>query len=179
MKYKIGFTCGSFDLLHAGHVLMLEEAKSICEHLIVGLQNDPTIDRPNKNRPIQSIVERQIQLTALKHVDDVIIYNTEKDLLDLLTTLPIDVRIIGEDYKDKPFTGDRLCKESGIQIYFNARQHGFSSTNIRQRVVDAERNKPITISIDDTMINLSCTEQSDFVFTDPIMWNDTITPDKC
>lgn len=138
MKSKIGFTCGAFDLLHAGHVLMLEEAKSVCEHLIVGLQNDPTIDRPLKNKPVQSIVERQIQLSALKFVDDIIIYNTEKDLEDLLITLPVDVRIIGEDYLDKDFTGKDICYRRGIQIHYNARQHNFSSSGMRERVWKAE-----------------------------------------
>lgn len=138
MKSKIGFTCGAFDLLHAGHVLMLEEAKSTCEHLIVGLQNDPTIDRPLKNKPVQSIVERQIQLSALKFVDDIIIYNTEKDLEDLLITLPIDVRVIGEDYLHKDFTGKDICYDRGILIHYNARRHNFSSSGMRERVWKAE-----------------------------------------
>lgn len=138
MKSKIGFTCGAFDLLHAGHVLMLEEAKSTCEHLIVGLQNDPTIDRPLKNKPVQSIVERQIQLSALKFVDDIIIYNTEKDLEDLLITLPIDVRVIGEDYLNKDFTGKDICYDRGILIHYNARRHNFSSSGMRERVWKAE-----------------------------------------
>lgn len=189
MKYKIGFTCGSFDLLHAGHVLMLEEAKSICEHLIVGLQNDPTIDRPHKNKPVQSIVERQIQLSALKYVDDVIIYNTEKDLLDLLVTLPIEVRVIGEDYRGKSFTGDQLCKENGIQIYYNARQHKFSSTDVRQRVYEAEVADRFTISIHNTdapsAVNLDNMHSqpwhgvgagADVIFFET---DEKITPDRC
>lgn len=156
MKEKIGFTCGAFDLLHAGHVLMLEEAKSVCEHLIVGLQNDPTIDRPNKNKPIQSIVERQIQLSALKYVDDIIIYNTENDLIDLLTTLPINIRIIGEDYIGKDFTGKDLCLNKGIEIYYNAREHGFSSSSMRERVWKAEnvvrqQGEIISVSTYDTI----------------------------
>ena len=102
---KIGFTCSTFDLLHAGHITMLEEAKRHCDYLIVGLQNDPTIDRPEKNQPVQSIVERQIQLSAVKYVDEIVIYNTEQDLIDLLLTLPIDVRILGDEYKNKDFTG--------------------------------------------------------------------------
>lgn len=134
MKQGIGFTCGAFDLLHAGHILMLEEAKTQCEHLIVGLQNDPSIDRPTKNKPVQSIVERQIQLLAVKYVDDVIIYNTERDLEDLLLTLPIDVRIIGADYINKDFTGKELCRERGITIYYNARLHNFSTTELRSRI---------------------------------------------
>lgn len=143
MTKGIGFTCGAFDLLHAGHILMLEEAKSQCDHLIVGLQNDPTVDRPEKNKPVQSIVERQIQLSAVKFVDDIIIYNTEQDLMDLLKTLPIDVRIIGEDYIGKDFTGKQLCQERGIQVYYNARQHNFSSSNMRERVFKAEQSRKI------------------------------------
>lgn len=139
MKEKIGFTCGAFDLLHAGHVLMLEEAKSVCDYLIVGLQNDPTIDRPSKNRPVQSIVERQLQLSALKYVDEIIVYNTERDLEDLLTVFPFNVRIIGEDYIDKPFTGKQICENRGIHIYYNARQHNFSSSGMRDRVWRAEQ----------------------------------------
>lgn len=126
----IGFTCSTFDLLHAGHVVMLEEARSNCDYLIVGLQNDPTIDRPEKNKPIQSIVERQLQLSAVRYVDEIIVYNTEADLRDLLLTLPIDMRIIGEEYRDKDFTG----KEIPMKIIYNSRKHSFSSTSLRKRV---------------------------------------------
>jgi len=126
----IGFTASSFDLLHAGHVVMLEEAKGNCDYLIVGLQNDPTIDRPEKNKPVQSIVERQLQLGAVRYVDEVIVYNTEADLRDLLLTLPIDVRIIGEEYEDKDFTG----KDIPMHIVYNSRKHSFSSTDLRKRV---------------------------------------------
>ena len=113
---NIGFTCSTFDLLHAGHVVMLEEAKRHCDYLIVGLQVDPTMDRPSKNAPIQSIVERQIQLSAIKYVDEVVCYTTEADLEDLLLTLPINVRIIGDEYKTKPFTGKAICKERNIKM---------------------------------------------------------------
>lgn len=137
-ELRVGFTCSAFDLCHAGHISMLEEAKNQCDWLIVGLQNDPTIDRPMKNRPVQSIVERFIQLSAVKYVDQVIPYNTEKDLEDLLLMLPIDVRILGDEYKDKNFTGKDICIRSGIDIYFNGRQHSFSTTDLRRRVAFAE-----------------------------------------
>ena len=137
---KIGFTCSTFDLLHAGHVVMLEEAKRHCDYLIVGLQTDPTIDRPEKNAPIQSIVERQIQLAAVKYVDEIIIYNTEQDLIDLLLTLPIDVRVLGEEYKNKDFTGKDIAKQRGSKIVYNGRDHSFSSTSLRKRVASAEHN---------------------------------------
>lgn len=129
-QYRIGFTCSTFDLLHAGHIVMLEEAKRNCDYLIVGLQNDPTLDRIEKNKPVQSIVERQIQLAAVKFVDEIIVYNTEADLVDVLLTLPIDVRVIGEEYRDKEFTG----KDLPIEIIYNSRRHSFSSTTLRNRV---------------------------------------------
>ena len=135
---KIGFTCSTFDLLHAGHITMLEEAKHHCDYLIVGLQNDPTIDRPEKNAPIQSIVERQIQLAAVKFIDEIIVYNTEQDLLDLLLTLPIKVRVLGDEYKAKDFTGKDIAKQRGIKIIYNGRDHSFSSSSLRKRVVWGE-----------------------------------------
>jgi len=138
LSYKdcgtIGFTCSTFDLLHAGHITMLEEAKHHCDYLIVGLQNDPTQDRPEKNPPIQSIVERQIQLAAVKYVDEIVIYNTEQDLKDLLLTLPINVRVLGDEYKNKDFTGKDIAKQRGIKIVYNGRDHSFSSTSLRKRV---------------------------------------------
>jgi glycerol-3-phosphate cytidylyltransferase len=134
---KIGFTCSTFDLFHAGHVMMLREAKEQCDYLIVGLQTDPTIDRPEKNKPVQGVFERFIQLNSCVHVDEVIPYATEKELLDVLQSFKIDVRIIGEEYATKPFTGQNL----DIEIYFNKRKHSFSTTELRQRVVDAERKK--------------------------------------
>ena len=135
---KIGFTCSTFDLLHAGHITMLEEAKHHCEFLIVGLQSDPTIDRPGeKNKPVQSLIERQIQLSAVKYIDEIIVYNTEQDLEDMLLTLPINIRILGEEYRDKPFTGKEICEKRGIELFFNGRDHSFSSTSLRKRVIAA------------------------------------------
>lgn len=130
----IGFTCSCFDLLHSGHVLMLQEAKAQCDYLIVGLQTDPTIDRPQKNKPVQSIVERYIQLKAVKYVDEIIPYTTEADLLDLLQAVPIDVRIIGEEYRDVNFTG----KDLPIKIHYNSRKHRFSSSELRSRLTKNE-----------------------------------------
>jgi len=137
----IGFTCSTFDLLHAGHVVMLEEAKRHCDYLIVGLQVDPTLDRAHKNKPIQSIVERQIQLSAIKYVDEIVIYNTEADLEDLLLTLPINVKVMGEEYKGKDFTGKQICKDRGIKMIYNGRDHSFSSTSLRKRVFQIENEQ--------------------------------------
>jgi glycerol-3-phosphate cytidylyltransferase len=134
---KLGFTCSCFDLFHAGHIMMLKEAKSQCDYLLVGLQTDPTIDRPEKNRPVQSVFERYVQLQACKYVDEVVVYATEKELMDVLHSYPIDVRIVGEEYKDKHFTG----RELDIEIYYNRRNHSFSTTELRQRVLTAEQNK--------------------------------------
>ena len=133
-KVKVGFTCSTFDLLHAGHVQMLRDAKSVCDYLIVGLQTDPTIDRKDKNKPIQSIVERYVQLQAVKYVDEIITYSTEKDLEDILNMYKLNVRIVGEEYRDKNFTGKDICQKRGIQLYFNKRDHRFSSTDLRSRV---------------------------------------------
>lgn len=135
---KIGITFSAFDLLHAGHIKMLEEAKTICDHLIVGLQIDPTIDRTFKNKPTQSVVERYIQLKACRSVDEIIPYNTEQDLMDILKSFVIDVRIIGDDYKDVNFTGKEYCEEKGIQIYYNKRDHRFSSSALKKAVFDQE-----------------------------------------
>ena len=131
---KIGITFSTFDLLHAGHVLMLKESKSVCDYLICGLHVDPQVERPNKNKPIQSIVERYIQLSSVKYVDEVIPYNLEKDLHDILLGYPIDVRIIGADYRDVDFSGKDICLTRGIEIYYNDRSHNFSSTELRQRI---------------------------------------------
>ena len=140
----VGFTCSTFDLLHAGHILMLAECKQVCDYLIVGVQSDPTIDRPGtKNKPVQSIVERYVQLSAVKFVDEIIVYNTEKDLEDMLMFLPISVRIIGEEYKDKDFTGKQICEERGIKIWYNSRSHRFSSSELRQRTYQSEMNKQV------------------------------------
>ena len=138
---KVGFTCSTFDLLHAGHILMLAEAKNICDHLIVAVQTDPTIDRHSKNKPVQSIVERYVQLSAVKFVDQIIVYETEKDLEDLLMFLPISIRIIGEEYKDKDFTGKVICEERGIKMWYNSRSHRFSSSELRKRTYESEQIK--------------------------------------
>jgi glycerol-3-phosphate cytidylyltransferase len=132
-----GLTASTFDLLHAGHVLMLREAKSQCDYLICALQVDPSADRPEKNKPVQSLVERYAQLSAVKYVDEILCYQTEKDLEDILELYPINVKIMGKEYKDKDFTGREICKRRGIQIYFNSRDHHFSSSDLRARVVAA------------------------------------------
>jgi glycerol-3-phosphate cytidylyltransferase len=138
---KIGITFSTFDLLHAGPIAMLAEAKNHCDYLIAGLQTDPTIDRPDsKNPPVQSIVERQIQLSATRFVDEIVVYQTEKDLEDILLTLPIDVRILGVEYEDKDFTGRKICIERGIELVFNRRDHSFSSSSLRKRVAQAQSN---------------------------------------
>jgi glycerol-3-phosphate cytidylyltransferase len=137
----VGFTCSTFDLLHAGHILMLAEAKTLCDFLVVGLQNDPSIDRATKNKPIQSVVERFVQLSACKYVDEIVVYNTEKDLEDLLMFMPFNVRIIGEEYEGKDFTGKKICDDRQIKIYYNDRKHRFSSSELRQRVFSAEAIK--------------------------------------
>ena len=145
MGKPVGFTCSTFDLLHAGHILMLAECKQICDYLIVGVQSDPTVDRPGtKNKPVQSIVERYVQLSAVKFVDEIIVYNTEKDLEDMLMFLPISVRIIGEEYKDKDFTGKQICEDRGIKIWYNSRSHRFSSSELRQRTYQSEMNKQVS-----------------------------------
>ena len=130
-EMKKGITFGAFDLFHAGHVMMMREAKSVCDHLIVGLQSDPSIDRPQKNRPVQSIVERHIQVAACRYVDEIIVYGTEAQLLDILKYVDWDVRILGDEYRDKDFTGRA---ETLSRCYFNTRPHTFSSTELRDRV---------------------------------------------
>ena len=131
---RVGFTCSTFDLLHSGHVAMLREAKTACDYLICALQNDPSVDRPEKNKPIQNIVERQAQLAAIRYVDEILVYNTEEELLDILAMYQIDVKIMGEEYRDKDFTGRDLCKQRDIDFYFNKRDHRFSTSNLRKRV---------------------------------------------
>ena len=131
---RIGFTCSTFDLLHAGHIQMLRDAKEQCEYLICGLQVDPSIDRKDKNSPVQTIVERFTQLNAVKYVDEIIPYQTEKDLEDILNMLHIDVRILGEEYKNGKFTGRAICAKRGIELFFNKREHRFSSSDLRDRV---------------------------------------------
>lgn len=141
---KIGITFSTFDLLHAGHIAMLAECRNHCDYLIAALQTDPTIDRPDtKNKPIQSIVERQISLAAVRYVDEVVVYQTERDLEDILLTLPVDVRILGVEYKDKAFTGKDICDKRGIELVFNGRDHSFSSSSLRKRVAEAEAQKNV------------------------------------
>jgi glycerol-3-phosphate cytidylyltransferase len=141
----IGITFSTFDMLHAGHIAMLAEAKNHCDYLICGLQTDPTIDRPDtKNKPVQSIVERQIQLAACRYVDEVVVYQTEQDLVDLLLILPLDVRVLGVEYEQSEYTGKREGMLRGIMPIFNARDHSFSSSGLRSRVVEAESQKLLT-----------------------------------
>jgi len=135
---KTGVTFSTFDLLHAGHISMLREAKSQCDYLICGLHVDPKIERPNKNSPVQSLVERYIQLSAVKYVDEIVPYNLEQDLYDILLTYPIDIRIIGADYKDVDFSGKQLCIDNSIEIYYNNRRHDFSSSGLRKRITNIE-----------------------------------------
>ena len=138
---KVGFTCSTFDLLHAGHVQMLREAKEQCDYLICALQVDPSIDRPSKNPPVQTIVERYTQLKAVGYVDEIIPYGTEIDLEYILTMFHIDVRILGEEYRDKTFTGRAICASRGFDLYFNKRDHRFSSSDLRKRVAERETSK--------------------------------------
>jgi glycerol-3-phosphate cytidylyltransferase len=141
---KIGITFSTFDMLHAGHIAMLSEAKNHCDYLIAGLQTDPTIDRPDsKNPPVQSIVERQIQLSATRFVDEIVVYQTEQDLIDLLLILPVDVRILGVEYENKDFTGKKECWDREIELVFNGRDHSFSSSSLRKRVAAAEAEKAL------------------------------------
>lgn len=136
---KIGFNCSTFDLFHAGHVSMLKEEKNLCDHLIIAIQVDPTVDRPDtKNKPIMSIYERFVCVSACKYVDEVLVYSTEEDLLNILKTQKIDIRFLGEEYKTKDFTGKTYCIEKGIEIYYHDRKHSYSSTNLRERVYEAE-----------------------------------------
>ena len=143
---RVGFTCSTFDLLHAGHIQMLRDAKEQCDYLIVGLQYDPSIDRSEKNSPVQTIVERYTQLKAVSYVDEIIPYAIEKDLEDILEMYHIDVRILGEEYKDKTFTGRAICNKRGIELYFNKRDHRFSSSDLRKRVCEREHNDKLSKS---------------------------------
>ena len=138
---KVGITFSTFDLLHAGHIKMLEEAKRVCDYLIVGLQLDPSIDRDEKNAPTQTITERYIQLKGCIHVDEIVPYVTENDLLDILQSFEIDVRIVGDEYIEKQYTGRTYCEEKGIEVYYNSRDHRFSSSELRKQVKLAEDNK--------------------------------------
>ena len=136
---KVGITFSTFDLLHAGHVQMLREAKEQCDYLICGLQVDPSIDRPEKNKPVQTVVERYTQLNAVSYVDEIIPYTHESDVEDILQMYHIDVRILGDEYKEKDFTGKDICKKRGILLYFNKRDHRFSSSDLRKRVAEREK----------------------------------------
>lgn len=137
----IGFTASTFDLLHAGHISMLREAKTQCDYLICGLQVDPSIDRPTKNKPVQTLVERHVQLSAVSYVDEIVPYVTEEDLVDILSMYDINVRILGDEYKDKDFTGKDVCQARGIDLYFNKRDHRFSSSGLRKRIFEMEKSK--------------------------------------
>ena len=140
-KPIVGITFSTFDLLHAGHIAMLREAKSVCDHLICGLQVDPSYDRMYKNPPVQTLVERHSQLAAISYVDEIIPYQTESDVMDILEMYPIDIRIIGEEYRSCDFTGKEECRALGIDIYYNKRDHRFSSSNLRERVYESEQSK--------------------------------------
>lgn len=135
-KKTIGFTASTFDLLHAGHIAMLREAKTQCDYLIVGLQVDPSVDRPEKNKPVQTLVERYVQIAAVKYVDEIVCYQTETDLIDILEMFQIDVKIMGDEYRNKDFTGKDVCKQKNIRLYFNHRDHRFSSSDLRKRVAE-------------------------------------------
>jgi len=139
---KIGFNCSSFDLFHAGHVTMLKMEKQLCDHLIVALQVDPTIDRPGtKNKPVQSVYERYVQLQGCKYIDEILVYQTEEDLLNLIQTQKIHIRFLSEEYKDRDFTGKQYCIDHGIELYFHLRKHKYSSTELRNRVYHLEKIK--------------------------------------
>jgi glycerol-3-phosphate cytidylyltransferase len=142
-KRVVGFTASTFDLLHAGHIAMLREAKAMCDYLICGLQVDPSLDRPEKNAPVQTLVERWTQLQAVKYVDEIIPYQTEKDLEDILELFHMDYKIMGQEYKDKDFTGKEICRRRGIQLYFNKRDHRFSSSGLRERVHNIQMMKEL------------------------------------
>ena len=139
---KIGFNCSSCDLFHAGHVTMMKMEKQLCDYLIVALQVDPTIDRPGvKNKPTQSVYERYVQLQGCKYVDEILVYETEADLLNLIQTQTIHIRFLSEEYKDRDFTGKQYCIDNGIELYFHMRRHQYSSTELRNRVYELERKK--------------------------------------
>jgi len=142
---KVGIVFSAFDLLHAGHIGMLREARANCDYLIVGLQTDPTIDRPiEKNKPVQTLVERYAQLNALKFVDEIVPYQTEEDVIDILELFQIDVRFLGEEYREKEFTGKDVCRKRGIELHFNKRDHRFSTSGLRKRVAQAEKDNAVT-----------------------------------
>lgn len=134
----VGITCSTFDLLHAGHIKMLEEAKTQCDYLIVAIQTDPSIDRKNKNKPIQSLVERYIQLKGCSYVNEIVPYQTEKELEEIFLSFKLDVRIIGSDYHGKDYTAKQICESRGIRIFYNKRDHNYSSSGLREKVYRIE-----------------------------------------
>lgn len=138
---KTGIVASTFDLLHAGHVIMLKEAREKCGHLIAALQTDPTIDRPDKNKPVQTVFERFVQLQGCRYVDEIVVYATERELVDIILSYPINIRILGEEYRFQDFTGKEECEARKIELYYNRRDHSFSSTSLRQRVYHAELAK--------------------------------------
>ena len=139
---KVGFNCSSCDLFHAGHVTMMKMEKEMCDYLKVALQVDPTIDRPGiKNKPVQSIYERYVQLQGCKYVDEILVYETEGDLLNMIKTQNINIRFLSEEYKDKEFTGKQYCIDNGIELHFHKRRHQYSSTELRNRVYSLEKEK--------------------------------------
>jgi glycerol-3-phosphate cytidylyltransferase len=145
---KVGFNCSSFDLLHAGHVTMLKMEKELCDYLVVALQVDPTIDRPGiKNKPCQSVYERYVQLQACKYVDEILVYSTEYDLLQLLMTQTIHIRFLSEEYLNRDFTGKQYCIDNGIELYYHKRQHNYSSSDLRARVAMLENTKDNAVDI--------------------------------
>lgn len=147
---KIGFNCSSFDLFHAGHVTMLKMEKSMCDYLKVALQVDPTVDRPgSKNKPVQSVYERYVQLQACRYVDEILVYETEADLLNLLMTQDINIRFLSEEYRDRDFTGKQYCIENGIELFYHPRKHIYSSTELRTRVYNLENKKRLELSTSD------------------------------
>lgn len=150
---KIGFNCSTFDLCHPGHIVMLKKEKELCDYLIVGLQVDPTIDRPGtKNKPIQTVYERYVQLKGLSYVDEIIPYETEQDLLNLMMSQEIHIRFLGEEYRDKNFTGKQYCLDNSIELYYHSRKHSFSTTELRNRIYEKEKEKretPRLVATDD------------------------------
>ena len=139
---KIGFQCSSFDLLHAGHVTMLKMEKNLCDYLKVALQVDPTVDRPGlKNKPVQSVYERYVQLQACKHIDEIVVYETEKDLLNIIMTQEMHIRFLSEEYLNREFTGKQYCLDNSIELHYHKRKHSYSSTDLRERVYELEKQK--------------------------------------
>ena len=136
----VGITFSTFDLLHAGHIGMLREAKDHCDYLICGLQVDPSVDRPEKNKPVQTLVERYAQLNAVKFVNEIVPYQNENDVIDILQLFDLDIRFLGDEYREGEFTGKDICRKRGIQLHFNKREHRFSSSDLRKRVAERENN---------------------------------------